>query len=149
MAQADSRWPLTPEARVRVQVTPCGICGWKSDTETSFSPSSSVFACQYFIPPLLHTHLSPPHVICDSPDQAAHYHTLGSKSWASLWPGTWLEQRKEVFILFYLYKPSNEHAHTHTHTHTQDTRSFYQKSQIFLIYCIKIYTNFPKISLNL
>jgi hypothetical protein len=29
------------------------------------------------IPPLLHTHLSPPPEVCDSPDQAAHYHILG------------------------------------------------------------------------
>jgi hypothetical protein len=34
------------------------------------------------IPPLLHTHLSPPHEVCDSPDQAAHYQTLGPKSGA-------------------------------------------------------------------
>jgi hypothetical protein len=33
-----------------------------------FSPAS-------IIPPLLHSHLSPPHEVCDSPDQAAHYHT--------------------------------------------------------------------------
>jgi hypothetical protein len=32
---------------------------------------------------LLHTHLSPPHAVCDSPDQAAHYHTLGTKLGAS------------------------------------------------------------------
>jgi hypothetical protein len=35
------------------------------------------------IPPLLHTHLSPPHEVCDSPDQAAHYHTLSPKLGAS------------------------------------------------------------------
>jgi hypothetical protein len=29
------------------------------------------------IPPLLRTHLSPSHEVGDSPDQAAHYHTLG------------------------------------------------------------------------
>jgi hypothetical protein len=28
-------------------------------------------------PQLLHTRLSPPHEVCDSPDQAPHYHTLG------------------------------------------------------------------------
>jgi hypothetical protein len=41
-----------------------------------FSPVS-------IIPPLLHTHLSPPHVVCDSCDQAPHYHTLGPKLGAS------------------------------------------------------------------
>jgi hypothetical protein len=35
------------------------------------------------IPPLLHTYLSPPHEVCDSPEQAAHYHTLGLKLEAS------------------------------------------------------------------
>jgi hypothetical protein len=30
MAQAVSRWPLTVEARVRVRVDPCGICGGQS-----------------------------------------------------------------------------------------------------------------------
>jgi hypothetical protein len=31
------------------------------------------------IPPLLHTHLSPPHEVCDSPEKAAHCHTQGTK----------------------------------------------------------------------
>jgi hypothetical protein len=35
------------------------------------------------IPPLLYTHLSPPHEVCCSPDQAAHYHTLDPKLCAS------------------------------------------------------------------
>jgi hypothetical protein len=26
---------------------------------------------------VLHNHLSPPHEVCDSPDVAAHYHTVG------------------------------------------------------------------------
>jgi hypothetical protein len=50
MAQAISRRPLTAEARVRVRVKPCGVCGGKSGTEIGFSPSSSVFSCQYNIP---------------------------------------------------------------------------------------------------
>lgn len=28
------------------------------------------------ISPLLHGHLSPPHEVCDNPDQAEHFHTL-------------------------------------------------------------------------
>jgi hypothetical protein len=37
-----------------------------------FSPAN-------IIPPLLHIHLSLPHEVCDSSDQAAHYHHLGPK----------------------------------------------------------------------
>jgi hypothetical protein len=41
-----------------------------------FSPAS-------IIPPLPHIHLSPPHEVCDSSDQAAYYHHLCPKSGAS------------------------------------------------------------------
>jgi hypothetical protein len=47
MAQVVSRQPLTAEARVRARVNVCGICGGQSGTGTGFSPSSSVFPCQY------------------------------------------------------------------------------------------------------
>ena len=47
MAQAVSRWPLTADARVRSRVSPCDICCGQSGTVTGFSPSTSVFACQY------------------------------------------------------------------------------------------------------
>jgi hypothetical protein len=47
MAQAVSRRPPTAEARVRSRVSLCGICGGQSGTGTSFSPSSSVFPCQF------------------------------------------------------------------------------------------------------
>jgi hypothetical protein len=51
MAQVVSCWPLTAEARVHARVNPCGICGGQSGTGTGFSLSSSVFPCQYIIPP--------------------------------------------------------------------------------------------------
>jgi hypothetical protein len=38
MAQAVSRRPLTAEARVRDQDSPCGICGGQSGTGIGFSP---------------------------------------------------------------------------------------------------------------
>jgi hypothetical protein len=48
MAQAVSRRPPTAEARVRSRVCPCGICVGQSGTGTGFSPSTSVFPCQFY-----------------------------------------------------------------------------------------------------
>jgi hypothetical protein len=50
MAQAVSPRPLTEEARVRSRVSPCGICCGRSGTGTGFSPSTSVFLCQFHSP---------------------------------------------------------------------------------------------------
>jgi hypothetical protein len=73
---------LTAKTLVRAQSNPCWFCGGPSGTGAGFSP----FLCSpplITISPFLHTHLSPPHEVCDSPDQAAHYHTLGAKLGAS------------------------------------------------------------------
>jgi hypothetical protein len=53
MAQVVSRRPLTAEARVFIRVNQCGIYGGQNGNGTGFSPSSSVFPCQYIIPPSL------------------------------------------------------------------------------------------------
>jgi hypothetical protein len=53
MARVVSHWPVTTEARVHARVNTCGICGGQSGTGMGFSPNSSVFPCQYIIPPLL------------------------------------------------------------------------------------------------
>jgi hypothetical protein len=50
--------------------------GSRSGTRAGF-PQVLRFSPASIIPPLLQTRLSPPHDVCDSPDQAAHYHTLG------------------------------------------------------------------------
>jgi hypothetical protein len=57
MAQVVSRRSLTAEARVRTRVNPCGICGGQCDTGTGFSPSLSVFPCQYHSSIALRTHI--------------------------------------------------------------------------------------------
>jgi hypothetical protein len=42
-----------------------------------------IFSMFIFILLLLHTDFSPPHEMYGSPDQAAHYHTLGPQLWVS------------------------------------------------------------------
>jgi hypothetical protein len=46
-AQAVSRRPLNTDARVRSRISLCGICGGQSCTGTGFSPSTSIFPCQF------------------------------------------------------------------------------------------------------
>jgi hypothetical protein len=57
MAQVVSRRPLTTDALVRVRFNPFGICGGQSGTGTGFSPSYSVFPCQYHSTVALQTHI--------------------------------------------------------------------------------------------
>jgi hypothetical protein len=59
MAQAVCRRPVTAEDRFRFRVTPCDTCGRQSGTGTGFSPSSSVFSCQYHSTVALHACISP------------------------------------------------------------------------------------------
>jgi hypothetical protein len=47
MAQAVIRRPVTAESRARSRVSLCRIYGGQSGTGTDFSPSTSVFPCQF------------------------------------------------------------------------------------------------------
>jgi hypothetical protein len=67
---------LTLETRVQFRVASGDIRGGRTGTTESFSPSSSIFFRLVIIPP-------PPHAVCDSPDKATHYHTVGTKLGAS------------------------------------------------------------------
>jgi hypothetical protein len=82
MAQAVSHWPLTAETRVRPWSIHVGFMvdkvalGQVFRRVLRFSPASIIL-------PLLHIHLSPPREMCDSSDQAVHYHYFGPKLGAS------------------------------------------------------------------
>jgi hypothetical protein len=58
MAQAVSWRHVAAEARFRALVSPYWIFSGHGGTGTDFSPSSSVFACQYHSTVVLHTHVS-------------------------------------------------------------------------------------------
>jgi hypothetical protein len=75
------------QCRAQSRMTSGEIHGGWSGTGADFSPSF-VFPPLIVIPPLLHTHLSPPHGVCDSHDRAAHYHTIGPELGASSLTGT-------------------------------------------------------------
>jgi hypothetical protein len=57
IGQVVSRRLLTADALVRSRGNPCGICGGQSGTGTGFSPSSSVFPCQYHSTVAVQTHI--------------------------------------------------------------------------------------------
>jgi hypothetical protein len=56
-----------------------GFMANKMTLKKNFSLIFFGFPLLNIIPPLLHTLLSPPPVVCDSPEQAAHYQSVGLK----------------------------------------------------------------------
>jgi hypothetical protein len=60
--------------------TESGVIG----TAPGFSPNLFAFPLLLIIPPLLHTHLSPPVEFCDSYEQAAYYHIVDLHLWYSM-----------------------------------------------------------------
>jgi hypothetical protein len=77
--QAVRRWLPTSEPLVQSRLTLCEIRGGQNGNGAGLHPSFFRFALLIAIPPLLHTHLSLPHEVCDSPDHAAHYHIQRSR----------------------------------------------------------------------
>ena len=96
-------FPFTPtENGVQSQVTDCEIRGGRSGTADGFSLKCLRFPLLIIIPPILHTHLSPPSALRASPDQTAHYHIFCLPILSlHLWPHTWLvtEAWSSSFIL--------------------------------------------------
>jgi hypothetical protein len=75
------------------------ICGEQSGTGAGFL-RVLLFSPANIIPTLFHIHLSPPHQVSDSSDQAANYHHLGPKLGASfLTQNFGWKQNKKVKII--------------------------------------------------
>jgi hypothetical protein len=78
---------------------------WKKWHWDRFLSELFGFPLSNIIPPLLHTHLSPPHEMCDSPDQVAHNHKLGPKLGASsLIRHVVGREERIIFKIFLLFK---------------------------------------------
>jgi hypothetical protein len=66
------------------------------------------FSLVIILSPLLHTHLSPPHEVCGSPDHAAHYHTVCPKLGSSSL--TWhLGEIEERSIIIFMILTTSSH----------------------------------------
>jgi hypothetical protein len=73
---------------------------FKWDSQRTKWHWSKVFS-EFFILTLLHIHVSPTYEVCDSPDQAAHYHTLSPTLGYS--PLTWHFAGLTVKIVYFLF----------------------------------------------
>jgi hypothetical protein len=68
--------PPTARHRVEILVTSCEVCGGQSGTGAGLSLQFFDFPRPFFVPPLRHSHSVLSTELCDSPDEAEHYHTL-------------------------------------------------------------------------
>jgi hypothetical protein len=84
-AQEARRWLITAETWVQSWISSSEIPVGRSGTGIDFL-RVPWFCLLIFIALLLHTHqqVPPPHEVCDNPDQAAHYYTLGPNLGASI-----------------------------------------------------------------
>lgn len=71
-------WLLTVTTQVESRVTSSEFRDGRADTEAGSSQTSFGSPLLIISPPLPHSHMSEPSDVWDSPDQAAHYHTLTS-----------------------------------------------------------------------
>lgn len=69
-------WPLTARHRVETSVTSCEVCGAQSGTGAGLSSQFFDFPQPFFIPLLRHSNSALSAELCDSPDEAEHYHIL-------------------------------------------------------------------------
>jgi hypothetical protein len=78
IAMAVVRQLLTLEAQVQFQLTDLSFVVDKVTLKQVLPPPQNFFSVPLLIiPPFLHMHQSLPPEVCNSPNQAAHYHILG------------------------------------------------------------------------
>jgi hypothetical protein len=74
--------------------------------ELSFNQFSLIFPLLIIIPPLLPTNVSPPRQVRESPDNAAHYHSLGLQVRDLPLTCTWLVAKWGRFFSCFSLGPS-------------------------------------------
>jgi hypothetical protein len=92
-------YPYKPTKRSDVLYFNLYAVRGRSMTGASFPPSLFGFSLLITIPPLLHTHISPPPEVRDDPNQAAHYHILGLLSLGLHRELRWSHSNKEYHLL--------------------------------------------------